>query len=135
MYSTAAGTGAHDLCVIVVSHDGRHWLDRALESLFAHAGGLGLDVVVVDNGSDGAAAYVEERFEGVRAMRCENRGFGHANNRALETARSPYVLFLNPDTEVLEGSLAEIRRALPDVEVDADLEEVFIRATQDRSPP
>ena len=95
----------HDLCVIIVSHNGKRWLDGALTSLFAHAGRLYLDVVVVDNGSDGSAAYVEERFPGVRTISCLNRGFGHANNRALETADARYVLFLNPDTELLEGSL------------------------------
>lgn len=102
----------HDLCVIVVSHEGKRWLERALASLFEHAGGVSLDVVVVDNGSDGSAEYVEERFPAVRVIRCENRGFGHANNRGLETAHARYVLFLNPDTEVLEGTLAGLVAAL-----------------------
>lgn len=108
----------HDLCVIIVSHDGRRWLEGALRSLLEHAGDLRLDVVVVDNGSDGSADYVEERFEAVRTIRCQNRGFGHANNRALETADARYVLFLNPDTEVLEGSLTTLVGVLdtqPDV--------------------
>ncbi len=108
----------HDVCVIIVSHNGRRWLDAALSSLFVHAGNLYLDVVVVDNGSDDSAGYVERRFPGVRTIRCENRGFGHANNRALETTAARYVLFLNPDTEFLSGSLAELTIALdrrPDV--------------------
>jgi N-acetylglucosaminyl-diphospho-decaprenol L-rhamnosyltransferase len=98
----------HDVCAIVVSHNGRRWLDAALSSLRAHAGEIDLDLVLVDNGSDGSAAYVEERFPGVRTLRCENRGFGHANNRGLELADARYVLFVNPDTEVLEGTLAEL---------------------------
>jgi GT2 family glycosyltransferase len=102
----------HDVCVIIVSFNGKRWLDGALSSLYAGAGGVDLDVVVVDNGSDGAAAYVEERFPAARAIRCENRGFGHANNRGLETADARYVLFLNPDTEFLSGSLGELVAAL-----------------------
>lgn len=98
----------HDVCAIVVSHNGRRWLDTCLDSLFAHAGGIDLDVIVVDNGSDGSAAYAEERFEGVRTISCANHGFGHANNRALEIADARYLLFINPDTEVLKGSLAEL---------------------------
>lgn len=108
----------HDLCVIIVSHNGKRWLDAALASLFEHAGGLDLDVVVVDNGSDGSAEYVEDRFPRARTITCQNHGFGHANNRALETADARYVLFLNPDTEFLSGDLGALIAALdhrPDV--------------------
>lgn len=98
----------HDVCVIIVSHNGKRWLDGALSSLYASAGGIDLDVVVVDNGSDGSAAYVEEHFPHARTITCANRGFGAANNEGLATADARYVLFLNPDTEFLSGSLAEL---------------------------
>ena len=102
----------HDVCVIVVSYNGKSWLGPALTSLRAHSSSLDMDVVVVDNGSDGAAEYVGEEFPFARAIRCRNRGFGHANNRALETADARYILFLNPDTEVLEGELGDLVTAL-----------------------
>ncbi|MGC1166901.1 MAG: glycosyltransferase family 2 protein [Solirubrobacterales bacterium] len=102
----------NDVCTIIVSHNGKRWLDAALTTLFAHAGDVDLDVVVVDNGADGAAAHVEEHFPAVRTVTCANHGFGHANNRGLETANARYVLFLNPDTEFLNGSLAELTAAL-----------------------
>jgi N-acetylglucosaminyl-diphospho-decaprenol L-rhamnosyltransferase len=108
----------YDVCAIIVSHNGKRWLDAALASLYAHAGEVDLDVVVVDNGSDGAAAQVEGRFPRARTVRCPNHGFGHANNRGLETADARYALFLNPDTEFLDGSLADLVAALdrrPDV--------------------
>jgi len=101
-----------DVCVIIVSHNGKRWLDAALRSLFASAGDLGIDVVVVDNGIDGSADYVEERFPRARTIRCANRGFGAANNVALETADARYVLFLNPDTEFLAGDLKGLVAAL-----------------------
>jgi len=102
----------HDVCVVIVSHNGKRWLDAALSSLFASAGGLDLDVVVVDNGSDGSAAYVEERFPDARTITCPNRGFGAANNVGLASADARYVLFLNPDTEFLSGSLADLTAVL-----------------------
>ncbi len=98
----------HDLCVVIVSHNSRRWLGPALRTLLAHAGGLALDVVVVDNGEDGCGREAAERFAGVRALECENRGFAHANNRGLETADARYLLLLNPDVEVLDGSLADL---------------------------
>jgi len=102
----------HDVCAIIVSHNGKRWLDACLGSLFGAARDIDLDVVVVDNGSDGSVAYVEERFPDARTISCDNRGFGAANNRGLETADARYVLFLNPDTEFLGGSLVELVAAL-----------------------
>jgi GT2 family glycosyltransferase len=103
-----AGRPAHDVCAIVVSHEGRHWLEPALSTLFAHAGPLDLDVVVVDNGNDGSAEFAAESFPGARGIHCANRGFAHANNRAAIDADARYVLFLNPDTEVVDGTLADL---------------------------
>jgi GT2 family glycosyltransferase len=98
-----------DLAVIVVSHDQERWLPRCLSTLIEHAQGLSLEVVVVDNGATGAArGLIERDFPQARAIASENRGFAHACNLAAATCDAPWLLFLNPDTEVLEGTLAEL---------------------------
>ena len=102
-----------DLAVIVVSHDQERWLPRCLSTLLEHAQGLSLDLVVVDNGATGAARDLVERdFPQARAIASENRGFAHACNLAAATCDAPWLLFLNPDTELLEGSLAELAAGL-----------------------
>ena len=60
------------------------------------------------------AEIVKADFPQVRLIRCENRGFAHANNRALLTSQARYALFLNVDTEILEGTFGELVRALDD---------------------
>jgi GT2 family glycosyltransferase len=45
---------------------------------------------------------------------CENRGYSHANNRGAMLADARYVLFLNPDTELLEGTLADLIALMDD---------------------
>ncbi len=103
----------HDLAVIIVSTNEAEWLRRCLPTVFASVGGLDIDVVVVDNGSSGATrAVVEREFPLARVVDCENHGFPHANNRALMTVDARYVLFLNPDTEIVRGSLAELVQRL-----------------------
>lgn len=107
-----------DVCAIIVSHNSRAWLDAALDSLAAHTRAVSLEAVVVDNGDDGAGEYAASRFPFVRSVRCENRGFGHANNRGLELADSRFVLFLNPDTEFVAGevdALVAAMERMPDV--------------------
>jgi N-acetylglucosaminyl-diphospho-decaprenol L-rhamnosyltransferase len=98
-----------DLAIVIVSTNEARWLDACLTSVFAHAGSARLDVVVVDNEStDGTRALVEERFPAARVVRSINRGFSHANNRALETCTARYALLLNPDTEVLDGTFGDL---------------------------
>lgn len=103
----------HELAVIVVSTNEAHWIEPCLRTVFRHADGVDLDVVVADNDStDGTDELVASRFPAARVVRCRNRGFGHANNRALTTCDARYVLFLNPDTEIVAGSLAELVRLM-----------------------
>ena len=98
-----------DLAVVIVSTNEASWLAPCLTTVFARAGGARLDVVVVDNDStDGTRALVEERFPRARVVASENRGFAHANNRGALTTRARHVLFLNPDTELLEGTLGTL---------------------------
>ena len=98
-----------DLAVVIVSTNEARWLPPCLSSVFAHAGDISLDVVIADNDSvDGTRELVESDFPGARVVTCRNHGFGHANNRGLEATSSRYVLFLNPDTEIMAGTFADL---------------------------
>ena len=65
------------------------------------------EVIVSDNGSgDGSVELIREHFPAVRIV--ENRanlGFARGNNAGIREARGDYVLILNPDTIVHEGTL------------------------------
>jgi N-acetylglucosaminyl-diphospho-decaprenol L-rhamnosyltransferase len=99
----------HDLAVIVVSHDQARWLPRCLPTVLERADGLSLDLVVVDNGTTRETAELVGRdFPQARTIVSENHGFAHANNAGLASTDGRWVLFLNPDTELLDGSLAEL---------------------------
>jgi N-acetylglucosaminyl-diphospho-decaprenol L-rhamnosyltransferase len=103
----------HDIAIITVSTSEAHWLGPCLSSVFAQMGDVSADVVVVDNESrDGTAELVKSEFPAARVVQSRNHGFSHANNRALMTCDARYVLFLNPDTEILEGTFAELVRAM-----------------------
>ena len=98
-----------DLAIVVVSTNEAHWLRPCLSTVFSHANDVDLDVVVADNSStDGTRELVETEFPSARVVTCANHGFGHANNRGYETTDAPYVLFLNPDTETIDGSYGDL---------------------------
>ena len=97
------------LSVIIVSANSASWLRPCLTTLFARAGKVNLDVVVVAAGcTDDTVALVEREFPRARTISCDNLGFAHANNCGLRTVDADWVLFLNPDTEILDGTLADL---------------------------
>jgi len=98
-----------DLAVIIVSTNEAGWLEPCLRTVLSHAGETTLDVVVIDNEStDGTRELVESCFPAARVLTTPNHGFGHANNRGAVTCNARYLLFLNPDTEIVSGTLGEL---------------------------
>lgn len=65
------------------------------------------EVVVVDNASgDGTVEMVRGEFPEVRLIANDrNLGFAAGNNQAIRATSAPFVLLLNPDTEVQAGAL------------------------------
>ena len=103
------GSDRADLAIVVVSTNEVHWLDRCLTTVFEHAGTAALEVIVVDNSStDGTREFVESRFPQAQVVTSPNRGFAYGNNRGLEHADARYLLLLNPDTEVCDGTFGEL---------------------------
>ena len=109
--------------VIVSAGSARELVHDCLRSLERHPLRQGpTSVWLVDNASaDGTAETVRAEFPWVRLVALDrNSGFCIANNIALRASTAPYVLLLNPDTEVLDGSLdhmVELMRERPDVGV------------------
>jgi GT2 family glycosyltransferase len=94
---------------VVVSANDARWLEPCLSSVHAHAGEIELETIVVDNAStDGTRELVQSRFPRARVLSSPNLGFAYGNNRGLELTAARHVLLLNPDTEILEGTLAEL---------------------------
>jgi N-acetylglucosaminyl-diphospho-decaprenol L-rhamnosyltransferase len=96
-----------DLAVVIVNFNAGEHLLRCLESLDRHAGGAELEVVVVDNDSvDGSARAAAEAFPRARVIETgSNRGFAAGVNVGIGETSAPFVLVLNPDAEIWEGTL------------------------------
>ncbi|TCD48951.1 glycosyltransferase family 2 protein [Chlorobium sp. N1] len=94
--------------VLVVSYNTKDILRNCLQALLANSTGVLMEVLVVDNDSmDGSAAMVHDEFPDVRLIDNHvNSGFAAANNQAYRVAEGDYILLLNPDAYVREGSVA-----------------------------
>jgi exopolysaccharide biosynthesis WecB/TagA/CpsF family protein len=94
-----------DLEVVIVSHRDGRWLEPCVSSLASAAGACEYRATIVENGgSDIPLAPSRER----RVLYVENRGFAAANNAGARDSPADMLLFLNPDTELVDGTLERL---------------------------
>jgi GT2 family glycosyltransferase len=104
---------------LIVSYNVKDLLLDSLQAFFSSSDDP-VEAVVVDNASrDGSADAVAERFPDVKLVRqSRNVGYGKANNIGLQECEGRFILLLNPDVTVSEGSvgrLADFLLVRPDV--------------------
>jgi N-acetylglucosaminyl-diphospho-decaprenol L-rhamnosyltransferase len=97
-----------DLAVVIVNYNAGDYLLRCLDSVRSSTGEVAPEVVVVDNASrDGSGRRAAGAHPGVRVIENDaNRGFAAAANQGILATTAPFVLLLNPDAEVVGGTLA-----------------------------
>lgn len=102
-----------DVAVVITTFDVHDLLVRCLDSLGGASGSLKIEVVVVDNGfCDGTWQMLLAR-KNVKAIRGSSElGFGRANNIGAVATCAPLILFLNPDTELEDGSIQVLAERL-----------------------
>lgn len=95
------------LTISIVNYNAGKYLIKCLSSLKEVGSEIDFDVYVVDNDStDGSIKEAQKMFPQFNFIQnTENLGFGKAHNLVLKKAKTPYVLTLNPDCEVLTGTL------------------------------
>jgi GT2 family glycosyltransferase len=95
------------LSIVIICWNDWKVLEDCLRSIFAGTHKISFEVIVSDNGStDGSVEKIRTQFPAVRVV--ENRanlGFAKGNNAGIREAQGEYVLILNPDTIIHEGSL------------------------------
>jgi hypothetical protein len=99
-----------DLSTIIVNYKSRRALLDCLGSLELDANAIDREIVVVDNHpADGALDVLKERFPIVRGIaNAENVGFARAVNQGIAATTGEFVLILNPDCFIEQGSIAPL---------------------------
>ena len=93
---------------LIINWNTRALLVEAIDSIYATAPAVPLEIIVVDNASsDGSCEYLAAHYHSVQLIRnTENVGFARANNQAARAAGGKYLLLLNSDACMLPGALS-----------------------------
>jgi N-acetylglucosaminyl-diphospho-decaprenol L-rhamnosyltransferase len=108
-----------NLSIIFVNWNSATFLRECLKSIYARPLAFSFEIIIVDNDSpDKNIDTIEQEFVNVRIIESKaNLGFAGANNLGYRNSSGEFLLFLNPDTEVLDGSietLIETVKTIPD---------------------
>ena len=108
-----------DLSIVIVTHNSLPQVLRCIESIRDHPCSCSYEVIVVDNASsDGCTESLKENFDDIRVIaNTDNKGYSRGVNQGIRFSSGRFILVLNPDIEVGEGSidgLLEFMKKTPD---------------------
>lgn len=111
-----------DLSVITVTWNSADLIRKQIKSVKTGCKNISFEEIIVDNSStDKTTEIIAGEFPEVKLIKNDkNRGFAFPNNQAAKLAQGEFLLFLNPDMLVEEGSLDTMvawMKARPDVGV------------------
>lgn len=95
-----------DVSVIIVNYNTKDLTLQCINSIYEKTQGISYEVILVDNASvDGSIDYfqTDKRIRYIYSE--ENLGFGRANNLGLSVASGKNILFLNPDTVLINNAI------------------------------
>lgn len=98
------------LTIIIVNYNVGYFLEQCLYSVLKAVTNIDSEIYVVDNNSvDGSVTMISEKFPGINLIANDkNYGFSHACNQGIKLSKSRYILLLNPDTVVEEGTFKTV---------------------------
>lgn len=99
-----------NLSVIIVSYNGLDLIKNCLDSVKEYNDiGDRLEVIVVEQSpSEEIYNYITEEYTWVKCIRNSNQGYGGGNNVGVKNASGDILLFLNPDTVLIESVFADM---------------------------
>ncbi len=97
-----------DVSIILVSHNASRLLAQTLFNLSRQLKeeSAAVETIVIDNASDRSTHRLLDRVNGAIMVRNpQNIGYGPACNQGAALARGRFLLFLNPDIDLMPGAV------------------------------
>jgi|HubBroStandDraft_6_1064221.scaffolds.fasta_scaffold00094_47 N-acetylglucosaminyl-diphospho-decaprenol L-rhamnosyltransferase len=98
------------LSIVILCWNDREIISDCIASIYATTHATDFEIIVSDNGStDESIEFIRKKFPQVRLIENgRNLRFAKGNNVAIRESHGEYVLILNPDTIIHEGTLDKL---------------------------
>lgn len=98
-----------ELSIITVTYNSQRFLTKYFSTLLKNIPKY-TEIIIVDNGSTDDSINVIKKYQinnkNIRLIENkENKGFGKGCNQGVKEAQGEYIMFLNPDTEVIQDAI------------------------------
>jgi GT2 family glycosyltransferase len=95
------------LSIIIINTNSLDYLKKCISTVYASQLSFDFEVIVVDNYSgDGTDIFLRDEFPQVKYVKSTvNLGFTRGNNLGYAHSSGGFLLFLNPDTEILGDAM------------------------------
>jgi len=99
-----------DVSIIIVNWNSADYVMECVDSIYRETNSISFEIIVIDNASyDGCGERLAEKYPDVIFIQSPtNLGFARANNLAASQAKGKILLFLNPDTKVLDRAIERL---------------------------
>lgn len=114
------------LDIVFVTYNSSKWIDNCLKSILNSTFDLkNVTLIFYDNNSSDdtveklnqVSTKNKSKFNDIIIVRGDNnKGFGYGNNIGASYGKSPYVFFLNIDTEINKDTLEQLSKSILDSE-------------------
>jgi GT2 family glycosyltransferase len=95
-----------DVSIIIVNYNTKQITQNCINSVFEKTLGITFEVILIDNASIDGSKEVFENDTRIRFIESgSNIGFGRANNLGIEIAQGRNIIFLNPDTQLINNAI------------------------------
>lgn len=97
-----------DVSIIIVNYNTVKWIIDLIDSIIKKSIGFSYEIIIVDNNStDNSKGILKKQYDDtiIFLELSDNIGFGCANNKGLRIAKGRNILFLNPDTILINNAI------------------------------
>jgi len=105
-----------ELSIIIVNFNSGEYLYKTVRSIYDHYLNTNFEIIIVDNNSsDNSLEMTSNEFTDINIIELdENVGFAAANNAGVKESLGKYILILNNDTEIMDGSIEVLMSEIKD---------------------